>query len=146
MEDNLGPERAGFGFPWSTMIEKGVRITLGSDWPGSYDRNNIAPLNPLENIYYAVTRQKLDGTPPKGFHPEQALTVDEAIRGYTLNGAFASRQEDVKGTITEGKLADVVLISKNIRKIPSREIPSARVIMTIFDGRIVYSEESSHAQ
>jgi predicted amidohydrolase YtcJ len=138
----LGPERSAFGFPWRTLMQQGVRITLGSDWPGSFDRSSLAPLDPIENIYYAVTRQRLDGTPVGGWHPEQRMTVDEAIRAYTLNGAFASRQEDVKGSLTEGKLADVVVLSKNLRRIAPREIPSVRVRYTIFDGRIVYSSEA----
>lgn len=141
MVAKLGPERAAFGFPLRTLMEKGVRITLGSDWPGSFDRSYLAPLDPMENIYYAVTRQRLDGTPAGGWHAEQRMTVDEAIRAYTLNGAFASRQEDVKGSLTEGKLADVVVLSKNLRKIAPREIPGVRVRYTIVDGRIVYASE-----
>jgi predicted amidohydrolase YtcJ len=95
----------------------------------------------MENIYYAVTRQRLDGTPAGGWHPEQRISVDEAIRAYTLNGAFASRQEDVKGTLTEGKLADVVVLSKNLRRIAPRDIPGVQVLYTILDGRIVYAKE-----
>jgi predicted amidohydrolase YtcJ len=136
----LGPERAALGFPWRTLIDQGVRLTLGSDWPGSFDRSSVATLDPMENIYYAVTRQRLDGTPPGGWHPEQRISMDEAIRAYTLNGAFASRQEDVKGTLTEGKLADVVVLSKNLRRIAPRDIPRVRVLYTILDGRIVYAK------
>lgn len=139
IEKQLGPERARCAFPWRTMIERGVRISLGSDWPGSFDRSSVEPLSAMENIYYAVTRQRLDGTPAGGFHPEQALTVDEAIRAYTINPAYGSREEGLKGSITVGKLADVVVLSRNIRKIPPREIPSTRVLHTIFDGRLVYS-------
>jgi predicted amidohydrolase YtcJ len=141
MEERLGSERAAFAFPWRAMIRHGIRISLSSDWPGSYDRNNIAPVDPLENIYYAVTRQRLDGTPAGGFHPEQALTVDEAIRAYTLNPAFGSREEMIKGSITEGKLADVVVLTKDIRKILKREIADVKVRYTIFDGRVVYPAE-----
>jgi predicted amidohydrolase YtcJ len=142
IEERLGPDRARFAFPWRAMIDHGLRVDLSSDWPGSYDRNNIAPVNPLENIYYAVTRQRLDGTPAGGFHPEQALTVDEAIRGYTINPAYASREEAIKGSIAPGKLADVVVLSKNIRAIPAREIPTAKVRYTIFDGKIIYTGDS----
>jgi predicted amidohydrolase YtcJ len=140
--ERLGPERAAFAFPWRTMIEQGVRITLGSDWPGSFDRNTVSPVNPLENMYYAVTRQSLDGSPSGGFHKEQALTIDEAIRAYTLAGAFASRQEALKGSITEGKLADVVVLAKNLRKIAPRELPGVHVRYTVFDGRVVYEENA----
>jgi len=136
--EQLGPERAAFAFPWRTMIEQGVRITLGSDWPGSFDRNSVFPLNPLENIYYAVAREPLGAGSDQRFHIEQALTVDEAIRAYTLAGAFASREDAIKGSLTEGKLADVVVLSRNLRKIPLREVPAAKVLYTIFDGRVVY--------
>jgi predicted amidohydrolase YtcJ len=145
MIEKLGPDRAALGFPWRTMIDQGVRITLGSDWPGSFDRSSVAPINPIENIYYAVTRQRLDGTPVGGWHPEQRMTVDEAIRAYTLNGAYASREENAKGSLTEGKLADVVVLSKNLRRIAPRDIPSVRVRYTIFDGRIVYASDAPQA-
>jgi predicted amidohydrolase YtcJ len=138
IEERLGPQRAAFSYPWRAMIEQGMHVTLGSDWPGSFDRKIEAPLNPLVNIYYAVTRQSLEGLPSGGFHKEQALTVDEAIRGYTIAGAFASRQEAIKGSITEGKLADLVVLSRNLRKIPARELPHVQVRYTIFDGRVVY--------
>jgi predicted amidohydrolase YtcJ len=139
MVAKLGPERAAMSFPWRALIDAGVRLTLGSDWPGSFDRSSVATLDPLENIYYAVTRQRLDGTPAGGWHPEQRISVDEAIRAYTLNGAFASRQEGIKGTLTKGKLADVVVLSKNLRRIPTHDIPGVRVLYTILDGRIVYA-------
>lgn len=140
--DKLGPERAAFAFPWRTMAEQGVRINLSSDWPGSFDRTSLATLDPLENIYYAVTRQRLDGTPKGGFHPEQALSVDEAIRGYTINPAFAAREETIKGSITEGKLADFVILDRNIRKISPRNIPQAKIIYTILGGKIVYARDA----
>lgn len=139
MEARLGPERAAFAFSWRTMIQRGVRIDIGSDWPGSYDRNNIAPLDPMENIFYAVTRQTLEGKPAGGFHPEQALTVDDAIAAYTINPAYASRDEASKGSITEGKLADFTVLSRNIRKIPIRDILSTKVRYTILGGKVVYA-------
>jgi predicted amidohydrolase YtcJ len=145
MVEKLGPDRAALGFPWRTMLEQGVRITLGSDWPGSFDRSSMAPIDPIENIYYAVTRQRLDGTPAGGWHPEQRMTVEEAIQAYTLNGAYASREENVKGSLTEGKLADVVVLSQDLRRIAPRDIPGVRVRYTIFDGRVVYASDAPHA-
>lgn len=140
MLEELGPERTAFAFPWRTMLEQGVRITLGSDWPGSFDRNSVFPLGPLENIYYAVTRKPLGDLTGKGFHTEQALTIDEAIRAYTFAGAFASREEAIKGSLTAGKLADIVVLSKNLRRIPARELPTVQVLYTLFDGRVVYEK------
>jgi predicted amidohydrolase YtcJ len=142
VEHKLGAQRAAFAFPWRTMIDSGMRISLGSDWPGSFDRSNVAPLNPLEIIYYAVTRQRLDGTPAGGFLPAQALTIDEAIQAYTLNPGYGAREEAIKGSISVGKLADLVVLSKNIRRIPPQEIPATRVLHTILDGRLVYSHDS----
>lgn len=145
MEERLGHDRAAYGFPWRAMIDKGVRLDIGSDWPGSFDRNNIAPLNPMENIYYAITRQRLDGTPAGGWHAEQALTVDEAIRAYTINPAFASHEEAIKGSVTAGKLADLVVLDKNIRKASPRDILATKVRLTIFNGKIIYSgDDNAH--
>ena len=143
METRMGAARADFAFPWRSLIDHGVRLDIGSDWPGSFDRNNIAPLNPMENIYYAITRQRLDGTPAGGWRPTQALTVDEAIAAYTINPAYGSREEDRKGSITEGKLADLVVLDRNIRKASPREILQTKVRYTIFDGRVIYAADSN---
>lgn len=141
MQTRLGA-RANFAFPWRTMIEHGVRIDIGSDWPGSYDRNNLAPLNPFENIYYATRRARLDGTPSGGWLPNQALTVDEAIRAYTINPAYASREERLKGSLTPGKLADIAVLDRNIRKLTPERIRDTKVRLTILGGRIVYEAEA----
>jgi predicted amidohydrolase YtcJ len=138
MQTRLGA-RANFAFPWRTMIAHGVRIDIGSDWPGSYDRNNIAPLNPFENIYYATRRARLDGTPKGGWLPNQALSVDEAIAAYTINPAYASREEGLKGSLTPGKLADLAVLDRNIRKLTPEQIRDTKVRMTILGGKVVYA-------
>jgi predicted amidohydrolase YtcJ len=138
LEKQLGPERARFAFPWRALADAGVRLDIVSDWPGGYNEQIPTALSPVENIFMAVTRRGLDGRPAGGFHPEQALTVEEAVRGYTANPAFASREEGLKGTIAVGKLADLVVLSKDILTVPVTEIPSARVLYTILGGRIVY--------
>ena len=94
----------------------------------------------MENIYYAVTRQRIDETPPGGWRPNQALTVDEAIRAYTINPAWASHEENLKGSITVGKLADLVVLSKDIRGIPPRELLKTEVRYTVVGGRIVHGD------
>lgn len=134
----LGPDRAKSAFPWRTAIAAGMILDLGSDWPGSYDGIEIAPNNPLENIYYAVTRSDLSGAPRGGWHPEQALTVEQAIQAYTLNPAYASHEEQVKGSITRGKLADMVVLSDDILVGKPEQLLTTRVLYTIFGGRIVY--------
>jgi predicted amidohydrolase YtcJ len=89
-------------------------------------------------MYMAVTRQDLHGQPAGGFHPEQRITIDEAIRAYTINPAWASHEENVKGSITAGKLADLVVLSRDIRRIPPKELLDTRVTYTIVGGRIVF--------
>jgi predicted amidohydrolase YtcJ len=89
-------------------------------------------------IYAAATRRTLDGKNPNGWIPEQKITVEEAIRAYTVGSAYAEFAEQVKGTITPGKLADVVVLSRDIFKIDPKEIEKVKVTMTIVDGRVVY--------
>ena len=134
----LGPERVQSAFPWKSAIEDGVRLDIGTDWPGAYDGTEIAPNDPLENIYYAVTRQDLSGSPTGGWHREQALTVQQAIAAYTINPAFASHEEKVKGSITEGKLADIVVLSQDILTARPEELLKTRVLYTVFDGKVVF--------
>lgn len=138
IEKKLYPDQLDTAFAWQTMIREGWRINIVSDWPGSYDGNHHAPVDPLENIYLAVTRSDFDGSPAGGWHPDEALSIDQAIEAYTINPAWSSHEEHLKGTITAGKLADMVVLSKNIRQIPPRELLDTRVLMTIFDGNIIY--------
>lgn len=133
--------RADGAFPWRDMIKAGVRIDIGSDWPGSFDRTSVSPVNPFENIYYAVTRRPLAGG--EAFHPEQALSVDEAIAAYTINPAYAAHEEAIKGSIAVGKLADFAVLDRNIRKLPPREIARTRVRLTILGGKVVYDARAT---
>jgi hypothetical protein len=136
--------RADYAFPWRDMIRHGVRLDIGSDWPGSFDRNSVYPNDPFENIYYAVTRRPLGAPASAAFHPEQALTVDEAIAAYTINPAYAAHAEATQGSISPGKLADFAVLDRDIRKVPVAQIPDTRVILTILGGRVVYDAESTH--
>jgi predicted amidohydrolase YtcJ len=138
VERSLGPERARTAHAWRSLIDAGVRIDLVSDWPGSYNEQEPTPVSPVENIGYAVTRQDRDGNPPGGWHPWERLTVKEAIEAYTINPAFASYEEDRKGSITEGKLADLVVLSKDILSLPPGAIHSAEVDDTILGGKLIY--------
>jgi predicted amidohydrolase YtcJ len=98
----------------------------------------VAPLDPMLAIYAAVTRRTLDGKNPQGWVPDQKISVEEAVRAYTAGSAYAEFQENEKGTITPGKLADLVILSRDIFKIDPKEIENVKVVMTIMDGRIVY--------
>jgi predicted amidohydrolase YtcJ len=130
-EKRLGPERVKGAYAWRSIIKTGAHLPLSSDFPGE-------TLNPFYGIYAAVTRQDPAGNPGGGWHPEQRLTLDEALRGYTLEAAYAEFEEASKGSIEEGKLADLVVISGDITGISPREFLSIKVLKTIVDGKVVY--------
>ncbi len=138
LERNLGPERAKTAFAWRTMIENGVRVSIVSDLPGLFNKTSISPFNPLENMYAAITRRDPDRPGDAPWHPEQGLTIQEAIKAYTANPAYASREENRKGTITPGKLADLVVLSQDILRLPPEALLKTRVDYTILGGRIVH--------
>lgn len=131
-EKRIGPERIKETYPFRSFLESGVKLCFGSDW-------SVAPLNALFGIYAAVTRRTLDDKNPDGWIPEQKITVEDAIRCYTINSAYASYEEKIKGSIEQGKLADFVVLSENILKIDPVKIRDVQVEMTIFDGDIIYT-------
>ena len=100
----------------------------------------MAPLNPLLGIYAAVTRRTLDGKNPAGWVPEQKITIEEAVRAYTVGSAYAEFADAEKGTVSPGKLADLVVLSRNIFKIDPVEIEKVSVTMTVVGGRVVYEK------
>jgi len=130
-ERRIGPIRAKTTYAFRTFLDSGVRLAFGTDW-------TVAPLNPMQGLYAAVTRATLDGKHPNGWIPEQKITIEEAIEAYTLGSAYAEFQEKEKGSITPGKFADLVLLSDNLLKIDPRAIRDAKVEMTLVGGKIVY--------
>lgn len=138
LEENLGPERAKYAWAWHTMMEDGVRLNIVSDMPGLYNQSDVGPYDPIENLFYATTRQNLHDEPAGGFHPEQAFTLEQAIEAYTANPAYASHEESLKGTITVGKLADLVVVSGDLLQARGRDILKSKVTMTMLGGRVVY--------
>jgi predicted amidohydrolase YtcJ len=130
-EIKIGPRRARTTYAFRSLLESGARLVCGSDW-------TVAPLDPLAGIHAAVTRSTLDGKHPWGWVPEEKISLEEAIEGYTLNAAYSEFAEDRKGSITPGKLADLVVIDRNLFDIEAGEIAGARVQMTVVGGRIVY--------
>ena len=108
-------------------------MCFGTDW-------YVAPLNPLLGIYAAVTRRTLDNKNPDGWIPEQMISVEDAIKCYTINSAYASFEENIKGTIETGKLADLIILSDDILTIDPIKIKDAKVEMTMFDGKIIYNK------
>lgn len=130
-EKRIGPERIKTTHPYRSLLKSDAVVAFGTDWP-------VAPLNPLYGIYAAVTRQTVDGKNPYGWIPEQIISVEEAIKCYTLNAAYASFEEKIKGSIEVGKLADFVVLSEDILTIDLVKIKDVFIEMTVFNGEIVY--------
>jgi hypothetical protein len=130
-EARIGRERSAISYNFKSFVDAGARIAFGTDW-------YVEPLNPMLGLYAAVTRQFPDGTPERGWFPEERITMGQAVEFYTLGSAYAEFADRRKGTITEGKLADLVLLSRDIFRIPSGEILDTRPIFTMVGGRIVY--------
>jgi predicted amidohydrolase YtcJ len=130
-EKRIGKERCRTTYAFKSLLDGGAVLALGSDWP-------VAPLDPLVGIYAAVTRQTIDGKNPQGWYPEQKISLEEAIKGYTLNPAYTEFAEKIKGSIEEGKLADLIVLDRNLFEIEPEEIKGSRVTMSIVGGRIIY--------
>jgi predicted amidohydrolase YtcJ len=129
----IGAERARTTYAFRSLRDAGARLAFGSDW-------FVAPPMPLVGIYAAVTRRTLDDAHPGGWVPEQKITVEDALRAYTINGAYASFEERDKGSLERGKLADFVLIDRDLTTIPPGQIRDARVRLTVVGGRIVFGD------
>jgi len=128
VEDRIGTGRARQGaYAWRALLDSGALIPGGSDAP-------VESVNPLLGIYAACTRQDLRGNPAGGWFPEQCMTREEAIRAYTVHGACAGFEEGIKGSLQPGKLADFVVLDRDILEVPVDEIPKARVLMTVVGG------------
>ena len=122
-----------FVYPCRDMLAAGVTLAFGSDCP-------VADPNPLWGIHAAVTRQRRDGTPPGGWYPAQRLTVAEAVWGFTMGPALASGREAELGSLSPGKLADLVVLDRDIREVEPQEIAQAQVVMTVLGGQVVYRQ------
>ena len=133
-EGRIGHERCRTTYAFRTFLDHGVRLAFGSDW-------TVAPLNPLTGISAAVTRRTTDGKNPNGWFPEQKLQATEAIDAYTMTNAYAAFEENVKGSITPGKFADVVVLSDDILSVDPGAIADVSVVMTIVGGTIVYERK-----
>jgi len=128
VDDCVGEELAKQSYNWRLYIDLGVHMCGGSDCP-------IEPFDPLPGLYYAVTRKDANGRP---WHPENGVTLDEAVRMFTVEAAYASHEEAERGTLGVGKYCDMVVMDKNIYEEPIEELLNTRVVMTIVDGEIAY--------
>jgi hypothetical protein len=130
-EKRIGLKRSQGAYVFRSLLDAGAVLAFGSDW-------TVAPLNPLAGLKAAVTRQTLDGQHPDGWVPEQKLTLDQAVRAYTVGSAYAEFAERVKGTLTPGGLADLVMLDRDLYRINPAEIDRARVLLTVMDGQVVW--------
>jgi predicted amidohydrolase YtcJ len=127
----IGPERAKLTYAFRALLDAGATLAFGSDW-------FVAPPTPLEGIYAAATRRTLDDRHPGGWVPEQKIRVEEALRAYTAGSAYAGFADADLGRLERGRLADFVLIDRDLTHVPPESIRDARVLMTIVGGRVVY--------
>jgi len=130
-EARVGAERIRGAYAWRRLLDAGARLALGSDAPAE-------SINPLLGFYAAIARQDLNGSPPGGWYADQRLTRDEALRGFTIDAAYAGFMEDDVGSLEVGKRADFVILSADIMEIPVEEVPHVEVIATYLDGEAVY--------
>ena len=131
-EKRIGHQRAESSYAWRSLLDHHVRLAFGTDWP-------VAPLNPILGLYAAVTRATLDGKHPEGWIPGQKIKLSEAIEAYTLGSAYAEFTDERKGSLTPGKLADVVILDTDLFTIPPEKIRDAKVVTTIVGGKVVYA-------
>jgi hypothetical protein len=127
----VGPERVQRAFPWRSLHDTGAVLAFSSDW-------DVTEMDPMIGIYTAVTRKALDGNPPGGWIPEQTVSLETAIRAYTLDGAYANFADQNRGSISVGKYADLVLLSADLFEIPHQEILDTKVVLTMVGGSVVY--------
>lgn len=135
-EDRVGAARMKTSYHWRTMQDQGIQMAMGTDCP-------VESFNPMWNLYAAVTRKDLYGNPAEGWYPDEALTLQEAVDGYTYMAARMSGEEDRKGRLLPGMLADLVVLKEDIFSVPPDHLKDVAVAMTIVDGRIVYADTES---
>ena len=136
---SIGPQRAQYAFPWHSILNGGAHLSFGSDWP-------VVTLNPWPGLQILVTRQTPEGTPAGGWLPNERLTLEQAIQGYTMGGAIAAKRGKTEGSIEIGKLADVVIISQDLFNIPPNQIGKTKALMTLVGGKVVYQDSSWNSE
>ncbi|KAG7091704.1 hypothetical protein E1B28_008106 [Marasmius oreades] len=135
-EDRLGPSRVHQLYAFRSILNSGTRIALGTDFP-------VEEMNPFKTFYAAITRTTVSGQSPHGrggWFPEQCLTREETLRGMTIDPAYASFTESTLGSIEPGKLADLVVLSQDVMRVPVDRIMETKVVATVIDGKVVYGD------
>jgi hypothetical protein len=132
--DRLGEKRIKEGaYMWQDLLKSGIPIVNGTDVP-------VEPLNPIASLYASISRKTLKGTPEGGYEPEQKMTREQALRSYTLDAAYGAFEENIKGSITAGKLADFTIYNQDIMTVPENQFLETEIAMTIFNGDVVYKK------
>jgi predicted amidohydrolase YtcJ len=139
MEERIGRERCRGAYAFRSIQDSGARLVFGSDWPGT--SASSYPIDPMLGLHAAVTRQTARGLPEGGWFPGERLSIEDAIRAYTLDAAYASFEEREKGSIEPGKLADFAVLSRNLLEIEPQAILDTAVWMTVVGGEVVFSRE-----
>ncbi len=132
----VGPERLPYSFPWAALLKSGARLVYSSDWPASIS------VDPIRGLHCAVNRRTINGQPPKGWIAEQRVSMGDALRAYTQMGAYSSFEEAVKGRIAAGMLADIAVFSQDLFKIDPMKIYETKVVLTVFDGKVIYRDSA----
>ena len=133
--DRLGEKRIKEGaYMWQDLLKSGVPIVNGTDVP-------VEPVNPIASFYASISRKTLKGLPEGGYEPEQKMTRAQALRSYTLDAAYGAFEEDIKGSITVGKLADFTIYNQDLMTVPENKVLDTKVVMTIFDGKVVFEDK-----
>jgi hypothetical protein len=130
----VGAERLKYAFAWQSLLRSGARLVYSSDWPAAIS------VDPIRGLHSAVNRRTVDGKPPRGWVAEQRVSVGDALRAYTQAGAYSSFEEGIKGRIAAGMLADIVVFSQDLFKIDPMRIHETRVVLTVFDGKVIYQD------
>jgi predicted amidohydrolase YtcJ len=136
MEERIGHERCKGAYAFKSLLDNGAMLSFGSDWPGTSAA--LYHMHPKYLIYAAVARKTLKGTPEEGWFPEQRISVEESIKAYTINNAYAAFEDDIRGSLEVGKLADITVFDKNLIKIPVADLLKTEVSYTIVDGKVVF--------
>jgi predicted amidohydrolase YtcJ len=129
--DRLGPDRVKGAYAWHTLQQGGAHLAFGTDYP-------VESINPLRGLYACVTRELPGGGPAGGWHPEEKLAMADCIRNYTVGSAFAQFEDQRKGTLAPGMVADIVVFPEDITRMPGKDLLHTPVAITITGGRIVY--------
>jgi predicted amidohydrolase YtcJ len=131
--DNVGAGRLNEGLRWHDLAASGALMINGSDWP-------VDTLNPFPTMQIALTRQSIDGLPAAGFYPDQKLTLEELLAGYTRNGAYAEFMETKVGSLERGKLADLIVLSQDLFQVPASSVGKTKVLLTVVGGKVVWRQ------